>query len=88
MTEHRRTSPSGVRIAAWVAAAVVIAAVLFAPVLTSGYCAVAPASGESYCGSASRSILGIDTSLWLWVAATLGLGALAWWLARRPRRDR
>jgi len=82
----RRRAPL-LRTAVWIAGAVLLAAVVFAPVLQSGYCAVAPASGRSYCDVSARSVVGIPTSLWLWLGATAALVAAAWWLALRRRRD-
>ena len=87
MTGPRRVPRSRLRTAAWLIGAALLAAVLFAPVLQGGYCAVATASGQSYCDVFTRSVVGIDTDVWLWLAATLALGAAAWWLARRRSRD-
>ena len=70
------------------AAAILVAAVLFAPVGQTGYCAVAPASGASFCDTGARSLVGIDTSLWLWLGATVAFIALAWWLAHTRSRFR
>jgi disulfide bond formation protein DsbB len=42
---------------------------LFAPVITGGWCAHAPIGGTTLCESFQRSIMGIDTSVWLWLAS-------------------
>jgi len=60
---------------------VVLAAVLFAPLTFAGFCAVA--TERSYCVTTARSLVGIDTSLWLWLGATAVLVGLTWWLLRR-----
>ncbi|WP_106815253.1 hypothetical protein [Microbacterium timonense] len=86
MTEPPRAPRGRARVALWVAGGVILAGVLFAPVRTSGFCAYAPTSGRSYCDAAAQSVLGIPTSLWLWLAASIALGALGWWLARRTAR--
>jgi hypothetical protein len=69
----------------WCLGAVFVAAVLFAPITGGGYCADAPVAGDSYCVSWTRSIVGIDSTLWLWLGATVILTGAAWWLSRRSR---
>lgn len=71
----------------WTIGAVVVAAVLFAPIMTVGWCADSATPGASYCASEQRSILGAPTSIWLWLGATAVFGGLAWLLSRGyPRR--
>lgn len=75
------------RTALWCLGAVVVAGVLFAPIMGGGYCADAPLAGNSYCVTWTRSLFGIDTNLWLWLGATAVLTGLAWWLSRRRRPE-
>lgn len=63
-------------------------AVLFAPVITGGWCADAPVSGASECGSFERSIVGIDTSLWIWLALSVIVGAITALKVRSRRSSR
>lgn len=66
-----------------------LAAVLFAPLMQVGFCADSSDPAMSYCGTTERSILGIDTNVWLWLGATIALGTLGWLIARLQRdRDR
>lgn len=83
MTANRRRT----RIALWVAGAVLAAAVVFAPVMTMGYCADAPVAGRSFCDSSQRSVLGAETSLWLWLGVTVASAGITWLVAwSAPRR--
>ena len=84
-------SRSGSRVASvvWLGiAAIVAVAVLFAPVITGGWCADAPVSGTSTCGTFERSIVGIDTSLWLWLALSAFVGVITALKARSRRSSR
>lgn len=63
------------RTVAWCAGGVLVAAVLFAPVIGGGWCADAPLAEASYCETWTRSVVGIDTSIWLWLGATAVLVA-------------
>jgi hypothetical protein len=85
MTEPHRAAPSAARRVAWLAGAIVVASVLFAPFSSAGFCADAPAADQSYCATTVRSPIGLETSLWLWLGATVVLGVLAWWLSARVR---
>ncbi|MBD3942185.1 hypothetical protein IF188_10795 [Microbacterium sp. NEAU-LLC] len=86
MTDREHTS-SPLRRAAWIAGAVVVASVLFAPLSFGGFCADAPTADASYCVTTLRSLVGLDTSLWLWLGAVVVLAGFAWWFsARRGRR--
>lgn len=61
----------------WLGIAGILAvAVLFAPVITGGWCADAPVGGTTTCGTFERSIVGIDTSLWLWLALSAVVGVI------------
>lgn len=46
--------------------ALVAATVAFTPVVTVGWCADADETGTSACRSSATSLVGIETSLWLW----------------------
>lgn len=75
------------RTALWVGGAILLAAVLFAPIVQGGYCADAVPGGVSRCETWSRSVFGIDSNGWLWLGATVVLVALAlWWSLARVRR--
>src|SRR5690606_14034984 len=63
------TGRSSVARVVWLAVAGLVAvAVLFAPVVMGGWSADAPVGGTSACGTFQRSIVGIATSMWLWLA--------------------
>ncbi len=67
----------------------VLAAVVFAPLMTVGFCADSSIPGRSYCTSSQRSVVGIDTSFWIWLGATAAFGIIAWIASHafwRPRR--
>lgn len=81
---HRRKSAAG---AIWLGALGVVAvSILFAPIVTGGWCADAPAGGTSICGSFQRSVVGIDSNIWLWLAATAGIVCVTFVVARGRRR--
>lgn len=63
----------------------VVASVLFAPIITVGWCADAAEGGESVCGSMQTSLVGIETNVWLWAAAVV-IVIVVTALARRRRR--
>lgn len=46
----------------------VTVAVLFAPIIVVGWCEDSAPGGTSSCGTSQRSLIGIDTSIWLWLA--------------------
>ena len=59
-------------------------AVLFAPVITQGWCYdAADRDEESSCGSRQTSVLGIESNIWLWIAATVIAIAVILLLVRR-----
>ena len=61
---------------------------LFASVVTGGWCADAPVAGQSTCGSFQRSLIGIDTNLWLWLAASAVVVVVTLAAIRRRRKSR
>ena len=63
----------------------VLATVLFAPIITMGWCADAAEGGESFCGSIQTSLVGIETNVWLWVAAMVIVIVATAFVARRRR---
>ncbi|MBW9095076.1 hypothetical protein JNB62_15415 [Microbacterium jejuense] len=79
--------PSRLRRATWLTGALVVAAVAFAPVTFSGFCADSVAASRSYCVTTARSLVGVETSLWLWLTASAVLAGFTWWLTRRRGRD-
>lgn len=68
------------------AVAAIAATLLLAPVVTAGSCADAVAPEASVCGSVQRSILGVDTDVWIWLGA-LGVIVGATIAAVRSMRD-
>jgi hypothetical protein len=70
------------------AIASILAALLFAPVMTVGWCHDAAAGGVSVCGSEARSLVGITAYGWLWLAvqATIIVATAAAVARARPRR--
>lgn len=60
--------------------------VLFAPILTKGWCYDAAEGGESTCGSVQTSIVGIESSFWLWAGALIVVVAATSMLLRRRAR--
>ncbi|WP_431778752.1 hypothetical protein [Microbacterium aurantiacum] len=65
--------------------AAVIATVAFAPIVTVGWCADADETGTSTCGSRQTSLVGIETSVWLWAVVITAVVITTAVLAR-PRR--
>ncbi|MFK4788649.1 hypothetical protein [Microbacterium sp. ZW T5_56] len=73
------------------AGALFVAFVLFAPLFPAGMCVDAQDSARSYCRDWHTSVMGVETSVGMWLggsAALLGIGlVLAWQLTgRKPRR--
>lgn len=60
--------------------------VLFAPILTKGWCYDAVEGGESSCGSVQTSVVGIESSLWLWGGAVIVVVAATLLSVRRHAR--
>jgi len=53
------------------AVAVLIVAILFAPLIGVGWCSDADETGTSVCGSSQRSVLGFETNVWVWLGAVI-----------------
>lgn len=82
MTAAQR-SPAAIM---WLGAAGLIAAsILFAPVISGGWCADAPVSGASLCMTFQRSLVGIETNVWLWLASVAVVVAITAVALRRRR---
>ena len=70
----------------WLGAAGLLgASILFAPVVRGGWCADAPLSGASVCETFQRSLIGIDTNVWLWLASVAVVVAVTAAAVRRRR---
>ncbi|MCW3493867.1 hypothetical protein [Microbacterium sp. SSM24] len=67
-------------------AAGVVASVLFAPLITLGWCSDADETGTSECGSAQQSVLGIETNVWIWLGALAIIAIVTAVAARSVRR--
>lgn len=73
--------------AIWVGVtAAVVVSVLLAPVVTGGWCADAPVGGTSVCGSFERSLVGIDTNVWIWLGAITIVAVVTIVIAHRRRK--
>lgn len=70
-----------------VAIAVVSIGVLFAPIVTYGFCADSSNPDLSFCESHQQSIVGIRSNLWIWGAATLAAILIGWVVASRRRAE-
>ncbi|MGN8552473.1 UNVERIFIED_CONTAM: hypothetical protein OHV15_07805 [Microbacterium sp. SLM126] len=68
-------------------AAAIVASVLFAPLITLGWCSDADETGTSECGSVQQSVLGIETSVWLWLGAVGAIAIVTVVAARAARRQ-
>ncbi len=69
-----------------VIAALALAFVLFAPLFGAGICVDAQDSSKSYCRDWQTSIVGIETTLWMWLGASgviVAIGLLIVGLAGR-----
>ncbi|WP_433675925.1 hypothetical protein [Microbacterium gorillae] len=68
-----------------------VAFVLFAPLFRAGMCVDAQDSARSFCRDWYTSLIGVETSLWMWVggsAVLLGVGLfVAWQRTRRGTSD-
>ncbi|GAA1923620.1 hypothetical protein GCM10009775_14980 [Microbacterium aoyamense] len=84
-----RTRPGAGWTIAWILGSVVVAAIVFAPLMTAGFCADSSIPGRSYCASSQHSLIGVPTSFWIWLGATAAFGIIAWIASHafwRPRR--
>ena len=61
--------------------------ILFAPAIHGGWCADATVGGTSVCGSFQRSLIGIDTTIWLWLASMEVVVVISAAGARRLRKS-
>lgn len=71
-----------------VVGALVAAFVLFAPLFGAGICVDAQDSSKSYCRDWQTSIVGIETTLWMWLGtsgALVAVGLLVIGLTARRR---
>lgn len=64
------------------------AAFLFAPVISGGWCADAPLAERTLCVSFQRSLIGIETNVWLWLAASAVVVVITAAAVRRRRKSR
>ena len=79
---------SAVAVLCWGAIAVIGVSVLFAPIITYGWCADGVEGGTSTCGSSQHSVVGIPSSLWLWIGSMVAVAIVtAVLLVRRQRRE-
>lgn len=71
----------------WVAGGLglLAAAMLFAPVLSVGWCVDFSIPGNSSCETLQRSIVGIETNPWLWLGASVVLAPTGMLFARPVR---
>ena len=51
--------------------ALIAVSILFAPIISVGWCSDADETGTSVCVSAQRSILGFETNMWVWLRAVM-----------------
>ena len=61
--------------------------VLFAPIITYGWCADGVEDGTSACGSSQHSIVGIPSSIWIWIASMVAVVLVTAVRAKRQRHD-
>lgn len=74
-------------VAAFIAALVV--SLVIAPAVTGGFCNDSADPAETYCGSLPpRSIIGLETNMWVWIGALLAIAVITGCvlLRRRSRR--
>jgi len=73
------------------AGALLVAFVLFAPLFEAGICVDAQDTSRSYCRDWQTSLVGMETSLWMWLGGSgvlLSIGLLTgWWITRRGNPD-
>lgn len=82
MTQRERSAASLV----WLGAAGLLgASLVFAPMISGGWCADAIRGGRSICGSFQRSLIGIDTNVWLWLASMAVVVVITLAAVRRRR---
>lgn len=72
----------------WGAVAALGVSVLFAPIITYGWCADGVEDGTSTCGSSQHSVVGIPSSIWMWIGSMVAVVIVtAVLVIRRQRHD-
>ncbi|MBO9625915.1 MAG: hypothetical protein J7484_06035 [Microbacterium sp.] len=83
-------TPRG-KAALWtVVGALALGFLLFAPLFSAGICVDAQDTSKSYCRDWQTSIVGIETTLWMWLGASgvlVAIGLLVVGLVHRRRDD-
>lgn len=80
------SSRSSVVPVVWVGVlAALLATFLFAPIISGGWCADAPAGRTSICGSFQKSLVGLDTNVFIWLGAIAVVVVATLVVARRRR---
>jgi H+/Cl- antiporter ClcA len=69
-------------------AAVIAVSVVLAPIRTVGWCAFASDGGGSVCSDRQESLIGIESTPWLWLAGVAAVVVLTVVAARRRARQR
>lgn len=83
MTPRQRSATSII----WLGVAGLLGvSVLFAPVINGGWCADAPLAEASICGTFQRSLIGVDTNIWIWLVSVAGVVFATIVAARKRRR--
>ncbi|WP_194410980.1 hypothetical protein [Microbacterium cremeum] len=72
----------------WGAIAVLGVSVLFAPIITYGWFADGVEGGTSMCGSSQHSVVGIPSSMWMWIGSMVAVVIVTAVLAIRRQRHR
>lgn len=70
----------------WSAIAALGVSVLFAPIITYGWCADGVEDGTSTCGSSQHSVVGIPSSIWMWIGSMVVVMIVTGVLVIRGRR--
>lgn len=70
----------------WSAIAALGVSVLFAPIITYGWCADGVEGGTSTCGSSQHSVVGIPSSIWMWIGSMVVVMIVTGVLVIRGRR--
>ncbi|MEV4688219.1 hypothetical protein [Microbacterium sp. LWH3-1.2] len=70
----------------WGVIAALGVSVLFAPILTYGWCADGVEDGTSTCGSSEHSIVGIPSSIWIWMGSMVAVVIVTAVLVKRRQQ--
>lgn len=70
----------------WSAIAALGVSVLFAPIITFGWCADGVEDGTSTCGSSQHSVVGIPSNIWMWIGSMVVVMIVTGVLVIRGRR--